>query len=593
MEKYIRHILNSTADAIFILEKDGGIKIFNEAANRIIFQFTGKNVADFSNLVQIVPEFRKAPVTAVIAGTAIGKKYDYELLYPCNLWLQVIMFPILDEENKVAEVCVTLRDITERKKAEEEMRISEQRYHSLFESMREGVVFQSLEENKSVANSSAASILGITQRGLILDGMLSPLLRWINEKGEPVSIFDTFCVDVKRGKSMHDIILGVYKGTEIVWLSINAEPIRGHHGEGGCVFTFMDISESLKYRDELSLLSQVMRETSNIVVITDNKEKIVWANNSFSRSSGYSLDEAKNKRPGDLLKGPNKNVSEIQKIRSAIKSGSPVQGEILNYSKTGKEYWTNYNIQPVRDGNGEVVKFFSIQSDITELKRIREEIMHQRIAHDQQIARAALKAQEDKQTEIGQELHDNINQILAVAQIYTGMLHNPATPAKEQANLISEHIKMAITEIRKLSHRLVAPRLMNEPLQEMFEPLFELAGDDVKIEKRFNINERVTLPADYRLALYRIAQEQFNNIHKYAGATHVKLLVGISEQVVYMVIEDNGKGFDLSKKRTGIGLTNINHRSRSLNGKAEIQSAPGEGCRLIITLPLEESLETA
>ena len=86
--------------------------------------------------------------------------------------------------------------------------------------------------------------------------------------------------------------------------------------------------------------------------------------------------------------------------------------------------------------------------------------------------------------------------------------------------------------------------------------------------------------------LYRIAQEQLNNILKHASAKHVNIHVKAKNKTLYVSIIDDGKGLDPTKKSKGIGLDNILNRVESYNGKIAIDSSPEKGCKIEIAIPL-------
>ncbi len=88
-----------------------------------------------------------------------------------------------------------------------------------------------------------------------------------------------------------------------------------------------------------------------------------------------------------------------------------------------------------------------------------------------------------------------------------------------------------------------------------------------------------------KLTLYRILQEQLNNIVKHAKATAVRVEFFNQENFIRLVVTDNGKGFDIKTIKKGMGLDNIRNRAELQNGTAEIESHPGEGCRLTIHIP--------
>ena len=89
-----------------------------------------------------------------------------------------------------------------------------------------------------------------------------------------------------------------------------------------------------------------------------------------------------------------------------------------------------------------------------------------------------------------------------------------------------------------------------------------------------------------KLAIYRIIQEQLNNVVKHANATAVSIILSQKEHNTTLVIRDNGKGFNTFERRNGIGLNNIISRTKVFDGMVEIESAPGKGCRLIVHMPI-------
>ena len=99
------------------------------------------------------------------------------------------------------------------------------------------------------------------------------------------------------------------------------------------------------------------------------------------------------------------------------------------------------------------------------------------------------------------------------------------------------------------------------------------------------LNEKI-VPAGIKETLYRIAQEQLNNINKYAKAKEVLIRTTTCDNFVTMLVSDNGVGFNTVSRKDGIGLVNIKNRSESYNGSADIVSSPGKGCSLTVKIPL-------
>jgi len=136
----------------------------------------------------------------------------------------------------------------------------------------------------------------------------------------------------------------------------------------------------------------VVEHTSNMVVITDAQRRIEYVNPAYTRVTGWRLGEVLGRRPSELLHGPLTDQSTVRRLRSWLDAGQPVvHTELLNYTKAGEPYWTQLNIQPVRDEQGQVTHFVAIQSDVTKQRKAREalEASERRLAEAQRLARMA------------------------------------------------------------------------------------------------------------------------------------------------------------------------------------------------------------
>ncbi|MDQ6608298.1 MAG: histidine kinase, partial [Bacteroidota bacterium] len=250
--------------------------------------------------------------------------------------------------------------------------------------------------------------------------------------------------------------------------------------------------------------------------------------------------------------------------------------------------WVLINADPVLDESGQLVHVICSFADITERKKLEKKSLSEKIAHQQQLSQAAIDGQENERLEIGKELHDNIGQQLTTVKLFLDLAKT--TCDEESAKMITTALKGVselINEVRAISRSLVPPTLKDFGFIDSVNDLIDSfrTAQPVIIELDYFSFDEDTLPENKMLALFRIIQEQLNNIIKHAGAKKVFItLRGTGDQVL-LQIEDNGKGFERNKIKKGLGLTNITNRAELFGGKAEITSAPGKGCRLTITLP--------
>jgi signal transduction histidine kinase len=213
----------------------------------------------------------------------------------------------------------------------------------------------------------------------------------------------------------------------------------------------------------------------------------------------------------------------------------------------------------------------------------------EREEHQKNLVRASIESQEKERAEIGRELHDNINQILAVTKAYvdTAVLEDDKRHEFLQRSLKS--LDMAINEIRKMSKSLVPPAMARNGLVESVSDLVENMRqiNRFSIQFRYEKEKISNLGEKQQLALYRIVQEQVNNIIKHAQANNVFIELTGHNGYVNLRIRDDGKGFDPKVRSRGVGLSNIMSRIEVFDGNMEVISAAGAGCTLNVQLPRE------
>jgi two-component system sensor histidine kinase UhpB len=232
-----------------------------------------------------------------------------------------------------------------------------------------------------------------------------------------------------------------------------------------------------------------------------------------------------------------------------------------------------------------------LANDVTERILLEDELNEQRLSRQKQITEAVILAQEKERTEIGKELHDNVNQILGASNLYINTAMTDDDMRQELLERSTELVSSAINEIRKISKSLITPGLREIGLIDSIEDIIEdmrrtkeLLMIDLDLQ---NISEE-QIEDRRKLTLFRIVQEQLNNIVKHARATRVWIRLSVEGDHIVLTVGDNGVGFDVSRHRKGVGITNIISRAELFNGKVEIQSMPGEGCVLSVDLPLSE-----
>ena len=205
----------------------------------------------------------------------------------------------------------------------------------------------------------------------------------------------------------------------------------------------------------------------------------------------------------------------------------------------------------------------------------------------------SLEAQETERNIIGQELHDNVNQILASTRMPLSMVMNGQGQSAALSKLCDELISYATEENRKIAHTLVTPRFETESLMEQLKMLWQSMLTITGLTIQFDIScfNEDQLTRSQKINIYRISQEQCNNIVKYAAASNVIIKMETSEAVFKMSIADNGQGCNVVNKK-GVGLKNITCRLKGFNGVVRTVSSPGVGFSLLFEMPLMVDIQT-
>lgn len=176
----------------------------------------------------------------------------------------------------------------------------------------------------------------------------------------------------------------VGRGGREVWIHGSYNPILSRSGVPFKVTKYAtDITEQVRSRERVALLSLVADGTDNSVVITGADGLIQYVNPGFTRLTGYSFEEVLGKKPGKLLQGRHTDQATVRKIRECLHARKPFYEEIMNYTKKGEPYWIALSISPVFGVDGQLDRFISIQADVTQTKIASMEFTTRMLAIEQ------------------------------------------------------------------------------------------------------------------------------------------------------------------------------------------------------------------
>jgi len=200
-------------------------------------------------------------------------------------------------------------------------------------------------------------------------------------------------------------------------------------------------------------------------------------------------------------------------------------------------------------------------------KRIVENKMREaqlKLEHQEKLLETGILAQEQERVRIAADLHDSLIGKLTVLRI-----KNESGYPLEQIDLL---LGESIDEARRISHDLTPPMLEHISLDELLQNVLEGWSKSLNVAFYKNIIQETFIKPDVKIQITRIVQELIINIHKHSGATNVWVNLRITGNTIWMVVRDNGKGFDIATGKKGIGLQNIELRMLYLKGVHKIKS---------------------
>ncbi len=199
---------------------------------------------------------------------------------------------------------------------------------------------------------------------------------------------------------------------------------------------------------------------------------------------------------------------------------------------------------------------------------------------------AMLEGQEDERKRIGEELHDRLGSLLSTIKLIFTSLEIQNERFDKTVNMLDE----ACDEVRRISHNMVSGTLINfgllPALNDIKEAL-ELSGNLKVIISSFGLDGN-RMASSYEINIYRIIQELMTNIVKHANANEVIIEVSKTEELIRIIVSDNGTGFDpkIANHKKGIGIKNMLSRVNKMNGTLHIDSDKSNGSTFIIEIPV-------
>ncbi len=352
-----------------------------------------------------------------------------------------------------------------------------------------------------------------------------------------------------------------------------------------------DSQEIADESEDLSLKMQIAQMLSEAYTKTNQTELALKYSRRYNRlkdSISSSLQMAMNYKI-DLEEAKTKNA--ILEKENASQLAATERKNLINISLiTGIILWTFLSIAII------IAYKNQRKRRVAELKVINKNNEIDTLLKEQQLKTtyAKLAGQDEERKRIGQDLHDRIGGILSTVKLYLKgfdeKLDAIQSENKQQFTKANDLLDEAVVEVRKIAKNIHSGILTKFGLKAELENLAEMLNNSNRIQVKVvthGLEKR--LPVEMAIKIYRIIQELVSNVLKHAGASKITIQVNEFKDVLNVVVEDNGIGFDPEKikDKGGMGLKNIESRVYDLHGTIIIDSGRGNGASVAIDVPIE------
>lgn len=507
--------------------------------------------------------------------------------------------PVFDAAGATKFVIGFGHDITNVKESEHIIR----RQHMAIEAVMDGIGLLNKEGNFYYLNKAHASIFGYASQAELLGKSWRTLYGDTEVQRIETEIFPVLAANGHWGGETS----GISKTGNIITQEVNLTLLP----DGDLVCICRDVSEARRQADELKKLALVVENTSSGVVITNADLEIEWVNAGFEQITGYTLEEVRGKKQSQLLRNQDSEV--LTGIVSQANAGNPFRGELLDYTKAGVPCWISIKGQPILDAAGKVIKYFTLQEDITYRKAMEQDLIVAKEA-----AEASAKSKRRFLANMSHEVRTPMNAVMGLtAQLLKTELSDTQ---RFYANTIDSAARNLLTiindilDISKIEEGKLQIACMEMNLHEVLQRVQHVLEHKAE-EKGVTLSVSIApgLPGQVMGDPYRLNQVLLNvvgNAIKFTeqGSVLVACSLGVNQQegrTIEITVTDTGIGMDADTLKhvfeeffsqgergfvrrfggTGLGLPISKSLVELMEGNLEVESQEGRGTEVRICLP--------
>ncbi|MEC4050317.1 PAS domain S-box protein [Flavobacterium sp. SUN046] len=561
--------------------------------------FIGQNC-----LTVLPPESREASKEALDHCFQNNERLEVENALKHNRWVRSRFVPVVTN-GEVTHVMIFGTDFTERKQAEIKLLQSEEKYRALTENVSDGIALMDTEFKVAYLSPSAQKITGYSFEDL----MLVPVIEFVHpdEFEEALQFF--LIVFTSPNVPLQNQFRVLHKDGHYIWLEGTALNLLNDENIKSLILNFRDITERKKSEEQLALTASIV-ESSNDAIISKTIEGVIttW-NSGAEKILGYKAEEVLGNNISVII--PEWILEEEKEILSKVRKGIAIfHHETQRLKKNGEVIYVSLTISPILDVLGNVTGASKIMRDITEKKKIENELLR----YNEEL----MKANSELDRFVYSASHDlraPLKSILGLINIAKMDIQSSALATESKS--LMDIMNMLNKSATKLDGFIedILNYSRNERLELAYNTIdFDKLVNEVKSSFRFaegmvdvDLNVTINTENDFvsdgkRLAI--VLNNLITNAYKYSDANKEKSIVDITfnsvDDAIQIVVKDNGIGiatdeidkiFNMFHRSTslssgsGLGLYIVKETLEKLGGKISVESELHVGTTFIVEIP--------
>lgn len=595
----LSYVASANPNGVLFTKLDGTIFWCNDSFLSLTgydhSEIIGKTPIEVGRTDQTDPSEIHRMINAFYTGESFEVELHHSRKDGSHFWSRVKGQPIKDQNGVATQYFAILEDISFKKKYDESLQIEKEKYRSIIANMNLGLLEVNLDDVITMANQSFTDMSGYSSEELI--GTKAGDIFLTAESQKIIESKSDLRLD---GITDSYEVKAITKNNQNKTWLVSGAPNYNLNGEYiGSIGIHLDITEQKEQEEKLYLLSLIAEKNINAVIICDAEGRIEWANTSFLKMAGYTVEEVIGKKPGHLLQGEETNLETVNYLKEQIAKGLPFNCEIINYSKDKKKYWVRVQGQALYNKRGEIIKFFAIEEDITKKKELEDqkeiliddlaktnkelEDYAQIVSHD---LKSPLRSINSLISWIKEENEKNFdpqtvkyfslieNKIEKMDHLIEGILTYSKID-KEESKKENVNVHDIINSIIDIIH--IPDHIKITINNEL--PI--ITADRFRIQQLFqNLIGNAVNYIDKKEGLVEITSEEFDDHYVFAVKDNG---VGMPKDIHEKVFE-TFKAFTTSKHSTGLGLSIVKKIIEFYKGKIWIESEVGTGTTFFVKL---------